>query len=146
FFFIAIIFFSLFIGVVPNGRTTVLSQIALAILGGHGMGFYLLQLSTAIFLAVDADTGVSAFPFLAFNMAKDKYMPHAFMDRGDRLGYSNGIISLAVGAIILILIFHGQTNSLIPLYAVGVFVPFTLSQSGMIIHWFREREGWWVGK
>ena len=73
-------------------------------------------------------------------------MPHAFMDRGDRLGYSNGIISLAVGAIILILIFHGQTNSLIPLYAVGVFVPFTLSQSGMIIHWFRKREGWWVGK
>ncbi len=79
-------------------------------------------------------------------MAKDKYMPHAFMDRGDRLGYSNGIISLAIGAIILILIFHGQTNMLIPLYAVGVFVPFTLSQSGMIIHWFREREGFWLGK
>ena len=146
FFFIAIIFFSFFIGVVPNGRTTVLSQIALAIFGGHGMGFYLLQLSTAMILAVAANTGFSAFPILAFNMAKDKYMPHAFMDRGDRLGYSNGIISLAVGAIILILIFHGQTNSLIPLYAVGVFVPFTLSQSGMIIHWFREREGWWVGK
>ena len=71
-------------------------------------------------LAVAANTGFSAFPILAFNMAKDKYMPHAFMDRGDRLGYSNGIISLAIGAIILILIFHGQTNNLIPLYAVGV--------------------------
>ena len=97
-------------------------------------------------LAVAANTGFSAFPILAYNMAKDKFLPHAFMDRGDRLGYSNGIISLAVGAMILIVIFHGQTNLLIPLYAVGVFVPFTLSQSGMIIHWFRERDGIWLGK
>jgi amino acid transporter len=146
FFFIAIIFFSFYLGLVPNSRTTIMSQMAAQIFGGHGIGFYLLQLSTAMILAVAANTGFSAFPILAFNMAKDKYMPHAFMDRGDRLGYSNGIIALAIGAIILILIFHGQTNMLIPLYAVGVFVPFTLSQSGMIIHWFREREGWWVGK
>ncbi|MBU3829522.1 MAG: APC family permease [Candidatus Limosilactobacillus merdavium] len=145
-FFIAIIFYGFYFGIVPNKRTTVLSQIGLAIFGGHGLGFYLLQLSTAMILAVAANTGFSAFPILAFNMAKDKYMPHAFMDRGDRLGYSNGIISLAVGAIILILIFHGQTNMLIPLYAVGVFVPFTLSQSGMIIHWFRERQGLWPFK
>lgn len=145
-FFIAIIFYGFYFGIVPNKRTTVLSQIGLAVFGGHGIGFYLLQLSTAMILAVASNTGFSAFPILAFNMAKDKYMPHAFMDRGDRLGYSNGIISLAVGAIILILIFHGQTNMLIPLYAVGVFVPFTLSQSGMIIHWFREREGFWLGK
>lgn len=145
-FFIAIIFFSFFIGIVPNGRTTVLSQIALTIFGGHGLGFYLLQLSTAMILAVAANTGFSTFPILAFNMAKDKYMPHAFMDRGDRLGYSNGIISLAIGAIVLIVIFHGQTNNLIPLYAVGVFVPFTLSQSGMIIHWFRTRQGIWPAK
>ena len=145
-FFIAIIFYGFYFGIVPNKRTTVLSQIGLAVFGGHRIGFYLLQLSTAMILAVAANTGFSAFPILAFNMAKDKYMPHAFMDRGDRLGYSNGIISLAVGAMILILIFHGQTNMLIPLYAVGVFVPFTLSQSGMIIHWFREREGLWLGK
>lgn len=146
FFFIAIIFFGFYLGIVPNSKTTVLSQIGAAIFGGHGIGFYLLQLSTAMILAVAANTGFSAFPILSFNMAKDKYMPHAFMDRGDRLGYSNGIISLAVGAIVLILIFHGKTNMLIPLYAVGVFVPFTLSQSGMIIHWFRERDGWWIGK
>ncbi|MDO4902664.1 MAG: APC family permease [Limosilactobacillus sp.] len=146
FYFTAIIFFSFYLGIVPDKRTTVLSQIAYTIFGGHGLGFYLVQLSTAMILAVAANTGFSAFPILAYNMAKDKYMPHAFMDRGDRLGYSNGIISLAIGAIILILIFHGQTNSLIPLYAVGVFVPFTLSQSGMIIHWFREREGFWLGK
>ena len=145
-FFIAIIFYGFYFGIVPDTRTTVLSQIGLAVFGGHGIGFYLLQLSTAMILAVAANTGFSAFPILAFNMAKDKYMPHAFMDRGDRLGYSNGIIALAVGAIILILIFHGQTNMLIPLYAVGVFVPFTLSQSGMIIHWFRERGGFWPAK
>ena len=73
-------------------------------------------------------------------------MPHIYMDKGDRLGYSNGIMSLAIGAIVLLLIFNGSTEALIPLYAVGVFIPFTLSQSGMIIHWFREREGIWLGK
>ena len=88
-FFIAIIFYGFYFGIVPNKRTTVLSQIGLAVFGGHGIGFYLLQLSTAMILAVAANTGFSAFPILAFNMAKDKYMPHAFMDRGDRLGYSN---------------------------------------------------------
>lgn len=145
-FFTGITFFSFYLGVVPNAHQTVLAQIGTQIFGGHGLGFYLLQLSTAMILAVAANTGFSAFPILAFNMARDKYMPHAFMDRGDRLGYSNGIISLAIGAIVLILIFHGKTNMLIPLYAVGVFVPFTLSQSGMIIHWFRVREGIWLGK
>ena len=74
------------------------------------LGIYLLQLSTAMILAVAANTGFSAFPILAYNLAKDKFMPHMFMDKGDRLGYSNGIISLAVGAIVLIFIFHGQTN------------------------------------
>ena len=145
-FFGGITFLSFYFGIVPNGRVTVLSQIGSAVFGGHGVAFYLLQLSTAMILAVAANTGFSAFPMLAFNMAKDKFLPHAFMDRGDRLGYSNGIIALAVGAIIMILIFHGETNMLIPLYAVGVFVPFTLSQSGMIIHWSREREGHWVSK
>lgn len=145
-FFAGITFLSFYLGIIPNPRATVLSQIAATVFGGHGVGFYLLQLATAMILAVAANTGFSAFPILAYNMAKDKFLPHAFMDRGDRLGYSNGIISLAVGAMILIVIFHGQTNLLIPLYAVGVFVPFTLSQSGMIIHWFRERDGIWLGK
>ena len=145
-FFAGITFMSFYFGIIPNPRATVLSQIAATVFGGHGVGFYLLQLATAMILAVAANTSFSAFPILAYNMAKDKFLPHAFMDRGDRLGYSNGIISLAVGAMILIVIFHGQTNLLIPLYAVGVFVPFTLSQSGMIIHWFRERDGIWLGK
>ncbi|WP_137596944.1 APC family permease [Paucilactobacillus kaifaensis] len=145
-FFAGITFLSFYLGIIPNAHVTVLSQIGSSIFGGHGVGYYLLQLSTAMILAVAANTGFSAFPILAFNLAKDKFMPHAFMDRGDRLGYSNGIIALAVGAVVLIFIFHGQTNLLIPLYAVGVFVPFTLSQSGMIIHWFRTRDGWWLGK
>lgn len=145
-FFAGITFLSFYLGIIPNAHATVLSQIGASIFGGHGVGYYLLQLATAMILAVAANTGFSAFPILAFNLAKDKFMPHAFMDRGDRLGYSNGIIALAVGAVVLIFIFHGQTNLLIPLYAVGVFVPFTLSQSGMIIHWFRTRDGWWLGK
>lgn len=141
-FFGGITYLSYYMGVVPNGHETVLSQIGRGVFG-NGFFYYVLQLSTAMILAVAANTGFSAFPILAYNLAKDKFLPHAYLDKGDRLGYSNGIISLAVGAIILIQIFGGKTNSLIPLYAVGVFVPFTLSQSGMIIHWFRNRgRGW----
>ncbi|AVK61938.1 amino acid permease [Lactobacillus sp. CBA3605] len=141
-FFGGITYLSYFLGIKPQAGNTVLSQIGAAVFG-HGLFYYLLQLATALILAVAANTGFSAFPVLAYNLAKDKFLPHAYMDRGDRLGYSNGIISLAVGAIALIFIFHGKTTLLIPLYAVGVFVPFTLSQSGMIIHWLRERGQWW---
>ncbi len=145
FFFGGITFLSYWYGIQPNTDQTVLAQIGTSIFG-HGVMFYLLQLATALILAVAANTGFSAFPQLAFNLAKDKFMPHIYMDKGDRLGYSNGILSLAIGSIVLILIFHGSTEALIPLYAVGVFIPFTLSQSGMIIHWFRTREGAWFGK
>ncbi|CAH0416701.1 APC family permease [Periweissella fabaria] len=145
FFFAGITFLSYWYGIRPNGHVTVLAQIGIKTFG-HGIFFYLLQLATAMILAVAANTGFSAFPMLAYNLAKDKFMPHMYMDKGDRLGYSNGIVSLAVGAIILIAIFNGQTDKLIPLYAVGVFVPFTLSQSGMIIHWYRERGRGWITK
>ncbi len=141
-FFAGITFLSYYTGIRPMADNTVLSQIAEAVFG-HGLIYYLIQLSTALILAVAANTGFSAFPILAYNLAKDKFLPHAYLDRGDRLGYSNGIISLAVGAIVLIIIFNGKTSLLIPLYAIGVFVPFTLSQSGMIRHWFRVREGIW---
>lgn len=142
-FFGGITFLSYWYGVKPNAHSTVLSQIAATTFGGHGIGFYVIQLATALILAVAANTGFSAFPMLALNLARDKYLPHLYMDKGDRLGYSNGILSLAFGAIILLLIFHGSTDALIPLYAVGVFVPFTLSQSGMIIHWWRKKPGYW---
>ncbi|MBF7125029.1 APC family permease [Pediococcus pentosaceus] len=142
-FFAGITFLAYYSGITPSSSQTVLSQIGVTIFG-HGIFYYILQLSTALILAVAANTGFSAFPMLAYNLAKDKFMPHAYMDRGDRLGYSNGIISLATGAIVLILIFGGQTGLLIPLYAIGVFVPFTLSQSGMIVHWKREGGKKWM--
>lgn len=142
-FFAGITFLAYYSGIKPSSSQTVLSQIGVTIFG-HGIFYYILQLSTALILAVAANTGFSAFPMLAYNLAKDKFMPHAYMDRGDRLGYSNGIISLAAGAIVLILIFGGQTGLLIPLYAIGVFVPFTLSQSGMIVHWKREGGKKWM--
>ncbi|MGY1576199.1 APC family permease [Pediococcus pentosaceus] len=142
-FFAGITFLAYYSGITPSSSQTVLSQIGVTIFG-HGIFYYILQLSTALILAVAANTGFSAFPMLAYNLAKDKFMPHAYMDRGDRLGYSNGIISLAAGAIALILIFGGQTGLLIPLYAIGVFVPFTLSQSGMIVHWKREGGKKWM--
>ncbi|MDF7627292.1 APC family permease [Lactobacillaceae bacterium L1_55_11] len=145
-FFAGVTFFSYWLGIQPNGSSTVLSQIASQTFGGHNFGFYLVQLATAMILAVAANTGFSAFPMLALNLARDKYLPHLYMDRGDRLGYSNGILSLSIGAMILTLIFHGSTDNLIPLYAVGVFVPFTLSQSGMIVHWMRNKPKNWLFK
>lgn len=143
FFFGGITFLSYWYGIKPGGDQTVLAKIAMETFGGPNIFFYLLQFATALILTVAANTGFSAFPVLAFNLAKDKYMPHLYMDKGDRLGYSNGIISLAFGAIILLLIFNGNTDNLIPLYAVGVFIPFSLSQSGMIIHWLREKPKFW---
>ena len=145
FFLTGITFLSFNYGITPDAHVTVLAQIGQQIFG-HGIFFYILQIATALILAVAANTGFSAFPQLAYNLARDKFMPHSYMDKGDRLGYSNGIMSLALGAIVLLVIFKGSTGTLIPLYAVGVFVPFTLSQSGMIIHWWRERDGHWLVK
>ena len=139
--FAGITFLNYWVGVVPAKGVTTLAQMAQAILGNSPVGqafFYVFQLSTALILAVAANTGFSAFPMLAFNMAKNKYMPHMYMEKGDRLGYSNGILTLAIGAIVLLLIFDGQTESLIPLYTIGVFIPFALSQTGMVIHWKRQ--------
>ncbi|MBF7094153.1 APC family permease [Streptococcus sp. HF-1907] len=126
------------LGIVPDGHVTVLAQIAQRVFGDSVVGntlFYIFQLSTALILAVAANTGFSAFPMLSFNMAKNKYMPHMFMEKGARLGYSNGIITLAIGAIALLFIFEGSTERLIPLYTIGVFIPFALSQTGMVVHW-----------
>lgn len=104
-----------------------------------------MQFATALILAVAANTGFSAFPVLAYNLAKDKFMPHMYQDRGDRLGYSNGILTLAAGSILLLFIFQGSTERLIPLYSIGVFIPFALSQTGMVIKWRKESKHW-LGK
>lgn len=141
FFFVGITFLNYWYGIVPQTEVTVLSQIGKAVFG-HGVMFYVLQFATALILAVAANTGFSAFPVLAYNLAKDKFMPHMYQDRGDRLGYSNGIITLAAGSIILLFIFQGSTERLIPLYSIGVFIPFALSQTGMVIHWRKRGKGW----
>ena len=108
--------------------------------------YFFIQGTTALILILAANTGYSAFPLLAVNLAKDKFIPRMFLSRGDRLGYSNGIIILGIASIILILVFHAETEHLIPLYAVGVFVPFTLSQTGMMVKWFREKPEGWIAK
>lgn len=97
-------------------------------------------------LILAANTGYSAFPLLAVNLAKDKFIPRMFANREDRLGYSNGIIFLGGLSIVLIVAFEGQTEHLIPLYAVGVFIPFTLSQTGMVVRWVREKPRGWMPK
>ncbi|EGO6558529.1 APC family permease [Enterococcus faecalis] len=141
FFFVGITFINYWYGIVPKEEVTVLSQIGKAVFGQNIL-YYLLQFATALILAVAANIGFSAFPVLAYNLAKDKFMPHMYMDRGDRLGYSNGILTLAAGSIVLLLIFQGSTERLIPLYSIGVFIPFALSQSGMVVKWRKETKNW----
>ncbi|RYM06074.1 APC family permease [Sporolactobacillus sp. THM7-7] len=139
------VFLSYWYGIHPISSQTVLSQLGETLFGRNAF-YYLLQISTALILVLAANTGYSAFPLLAFNMARDKYMPRPFTVKGDRLGYSNGILTLGALSILLIIIFRGKTENLIPLYAVGVFIPFSLSQTGMIVHWLRQRPKGWMGK
>lgn len=132
-------------GVAPNDKETVISQITSNIFGRNYF-YYFIQGITALILVLAANTGFTAFPLLAYNLASDKYLPRMYLMRGDRLGYSNGIITLGVASILLIIAFKGHTGNLIPLYAVGVFLPFTLSQIGMIIKWLREKPNGWLVK
>ena len=113
-----------------------------AILGG-GAAYYALQYSTFAILVLAANTAFADFPRLSSILARDGYMPRQFAARGDRLAFSNGIIALAVVAALLIWLFRGETSALIPLYAIGVFVCFTLSQAGMVMHWLQAREPGW---
>lgn len=143
--FSGIVLIAYYYGVVPAEKNTVVSQIAEEMFGRHFMYFF-IQGTTALILILAANTGYSAFPLLAVNLAKDRYIPRMFLARGDRLGYSNGIIFLGVASILLIIAFHAKTEHLIPLYAVGVFIPFTLSQTGMIVKWRKERQSRWKVK
>ncbi|MFD2614222.1 APC family permease [Paenibacillus gansuensis] len=143
--FTGIVFLAYQYGVVPKEEVTVVSQIAEHTFGRNFMYFF-IQGTTALILILAANTGYSAFPLLAVNLAKDKFIPRMFTARGDRLGYSNGIIILGLFSILLIIVFKGKTEQLIPLYAVGVFIPFTLSQSGMMIKWLREKPAGWIPK
>ncbi|WP_276352377.1 APC family permease [Cohnella caldifontis] len=143
--FAGIVYFVYDFGVVPDPEVTVLSQLAETTFG-RGWMYYFIQATTALILILAANTGYSAFPLLAVNLANDRFIPRMFTVRGDRLGYSNGILFLGLLSILLIIAFQGQTEHLIPLYAVGVFIPFTLSQTGMIVKWIREKPRGWQGK
>jgi len=130
-------------GVVPNDSETVVSQIARATFGGRGWPYYLVQASTMAILVLAANTAYADFPRLSSILARDRFLPRQFMNQGDRLAFSNGILILSVLASVLLVIFGGDTHALIPLYMIGVFVSFTLSQAGMVIHWRTLRESGW---
>lgn len=125
-----------------SAERTVVAQIAHAAFGG-GPLFYVVQAMTAAILILAANTAFQGFPRLSSVLAEDGFMPHQFNNRGDRLVYSNGIVILAVLASLLIFIFDARLTSLIQLYLVGVFLSFTLSQWGMVLHWRRNREQNW---
>ncbi len=131
--------------VVPQDGTTVLGEIGHAVYG-NGFFFYALQIATMAILILAANTSFTGFPRLASVLARDGLMPRQFMNRGDKLVFSNGILGLMVAAIAILVIYEAEVHSLIPLYAVGVFTCFTLSQSGMVVRWFRLRGPGWQGR
>src|ERR1044071_9157883 len=123
----------------PLEHETVISQIARVVFTGPlGWFYYVVQATTAAILILAANTSFAGFPRLASLLARDRYLPRQLATLGDRLVFSNGIVLLAAFSGVLVWAFRGDTSRLIPLYAVGVFLSFTLSQAGMIIHWWRE--------
>ena len=133
-------------GIVPLPNVTVVSQVASTVYGSGSLGFYLFQTFTALILILAANTSYNAFPRLAALLAADNFMPRQFAYRGDRLAYTLGIVILSGVAICLLVYYGGDTNALIPLYSVGVFVSFTISQGGMVKHWLRVKGDKWRGR
>jgi amino acid transporter len=134
-----------FFGVISRPDETILSALASRILG-HGPFYILVQLATLLILAVAANTSFAGFPRLASVLALDRHLPHQFSQLGDRLVYSNGMLVLAGLTGLLIFAFGGDSHALIPLFAVGVFLAFSLSQAGMVVHWTRLRGPGWPVK
>jgi amino acid transporter len=123
--------------IVPSEQETVVSQLAREVFDGRGLPYYAVQAATMLILVLAANTAYADFPRLASILARDRYVPRQFMNQGDRLAFSNGIVGLSVLAGVLLVVFAGDTHALIPLYMIGVFVSFTLSQAGMVVHWRR---------
>ena len=130
-------------GAVPSTQETVLSQLGRAVFGGVGPAYYVLQLSTMGILILAANTAFADFPRLSSLLARDGFMPSRFAFRGERLAFTAGIVALAVLSIVVVAVFGGRVEALIPLYAVGVFTSITLSQAGMVRHWWRDRGAGW---
>ncbi|NRY59780.1 APC family permease [Clostridium beijerinckii] len=127
---------------IANGPTVV-SQIAFAIFG-NGIMYYIIQFSTAVILLMACNTAYTGFPMLMYIVGKDGFAPRQFTIRGKRLSFSFGIVALSCIACILVIVFKADTHRLIPLYAIGVFISFTLGQFGMVNHWRKEKGNGWV--
>ena len=140
--FLGISFLAVQSGAIPSHERSVVSQIAEGVFGG-GFGFFAVQVTTAAILILAANTAYQDFPRLSAILARDRFMPRQFENRGDRLVFSNGIVVLAVLASLLLVAFDADVSALIQLYVVGVFTSFTLSQTGMVRHWLKSREGSW---
>jgi amino acid transporter len=125
-------------GVIASEERSVVAQIALAVFGDGSIAFFVVQFFTAAILILAANTAYQDFPRLASILAHDRYMPNQFVNRGDRLVFSNGVIVLGALSSLMIYVFDADLNALIHLYVVGVFTSFTLSQSGMVRHWLAE--------
>jgi hypothetical protein len=131
-----------FFGIVATSNETILSALAHRLFG-TGFFYYLVQFSTLAVLAVAANTSFAGFPRVAAILAQDKFMPRQLFNVGDRLVFQNGILLLSGATAMLIIVFNGDSHALVPLFAVGAFTAFTLSQAGMVIHWFRRKERGW---
>ena len=129
----------------PSATTTTLAQLTAAAVG-HNIIFYAIQLITTVLLALAANTSFGGLPVLASLLARDNFLPHLFRLRADRQVHRYGITVLAVFAAILLVVARGDTQALIPVFAIGVFVGFTLSQTGMVRHWREQRSDGWFGR
>lgn len=120
------------------------SQLARAVFGSASPLYYMLQIATMLILVLASNTAYADFPRLSYFLARDRFLPRQFAQRGDRLVFSNGILALGVLAALLVIAFGAREQALLPLYAVGVFMSFTLSQIGMVMRGWRLRPpGWW---
>jgi amino acid transporter len=140
--FLGITYLAFDFGIVAGGDETVVSKIAHRVFG-DGVPYYAVQIATLLILVLAANTSYADFPRLSSILARDRFVPRQFANQGDRLVFSNGILVLSGFAVLLIVAFGGDTHALLPLYAVGVFMSFTLSQTGMVRRWLRLREAGW---
>jgi amino acid transporter len=140
--FLGITYLAYDFGVVPGGDETVVSKIARRVFG-EGFPYYMVQAATMLILLLAANTAYADFPRLSSILARDRFLPRQFANQGDRLVFSNGIVILSGFAILLLVAFSGDTHALLPLYAIGVFISFTLSQSGMVRRWLRLKPRGW---
>ena len=141
--FVGVTFLATAVGAVPSERETIVSQVGRSVFGSGTFLYFALQGATTLILILAANTAYADFPRLASVVARDRFMPRQFMNQGDKLAFSNGIIALSVVACGLIWAFGGDTHRLIPLYMIGVFLSFTLSQTGMFLRWRRQRPPGW---